>query len=213
MILVRTKLYELEKRIAGVISVGFHPLVIPSLTLYILLRQYGLHQTAGTEKLWLLLGLVLVTTLLLPSVMIWLMMKAGLVGSLSLKRREDRMGPVLITAVFFYLTYYLARQFEIAPEFYVYMLGATLLAIVSLLITIYWKISLHMVAAGGSTAAFAEYAILSGKIMPEALIACVVVSGLIGFARLRLSAHKPAEVYGGYLLGFGLIWAVYLLIK
>lgn len=213
MILAVTKLYEWEKRFAGLISVVFHPLVIPTLTLYILLRQYGLHQIAGNDQLWILLALVMGTTFVLPALMIWLMVKAGLVGSLSLKRREERMGPVLVTAVFFYLTYYIAKRFDIAPEFYVYMLGATLLAIVSLLITIYWKISLHMVAAGGSTAAFAEYSLLTGKIMPEVLIACVLVSGLVGFARLKLSAHKPAEVYGGYLLGFGLIWTVYLLIR
>lgn len=205
--------HDWEKRLAGLISVILHPLLIPTITLYILLRQNGLHSPDGSERQWLLLGLVFTTTFVLPALMIWLMLKAGLIGSLSMKRREERMGPVLVTALFFYLTYYIARKMDIAPEFYVYMLGATLLAIVSLLITIYWKISLHMVAAGGSTAAFAEYALLSGSPMSGALIACLIISGMIGFARLRVAAHKPGEVYAGYILGFGLIWAVYLLIR
>ncbi len=202
-----------EQRLAGFISVVLHPLLIPTITLYILLRQNGLHHSDGSERQWIFLGLVSMTTFVLPALMIWLMVKTGFVGSLSMKRREERMGPVLVTALFFYLTYYIARKMNIAPEFYVYMLGATLLAIVSLLITIYWKISLHMVAAGGSTAAFAEYALLSGSPMQGALIACLILSGTVGFARLKLSAHKPAEVYTGYLLGFGLIWTVYLLIR
>ena len=37
----------------------------------------------------------------------------------------------------------------------------------------------------------------------QLLMLVALVAGLVGSARLWLRAHEPAEVYGGYLVGFG----------
>lgn len=39
----------------------------------------------------------------------------------------------------------------------------------------------------------------------------LIVSGLLGFARLKLNAHKPFQVYTGFLLGFFVMLTVILL--
>ena len=36
--------------------------------------------------------------------------------------------------------------------------------------------------------------------MPFMLI--IVIAGLLGSARMKLGAHVPPEIYGGYLIGF-----------
>jgi membrane-associated phospholipid phosphatase len=36
------------------------------------------------------------------------------------------------------------------------------------------------------------------------LIAVLLVSGIVAYARLRLNAHTPAQVYTGFLLGFAI---------
>jgi membrane-associated phospholipid phosphatase len=36
----------------------------------------------------------------------------------------------------------------------------------------------------------------------DMLIVLVLIAGIVGAARLRLSAHKPAEIVVGWLVGF-----------
>ena len=43
------------------------------------------------------------------------------------------------------------------------------------------------------------------------LILAILVSGCIGFARLRLNAHNPLQVYAGFLVGFLTVLTVYIL--
>jgi len=38
----------------------------------------------------------------------------------------------------------------------------------------------------------------------------ILVSGLIGFARLKLQAHTPAQIYAGFILGFFTIFVLFL---
>jgi membrane-associated phospholipid phosphatase len=35
------------------------------------------------------------------------------------------------------------------------------------------------------------------------LMVLFVVAGLVGYARLRLNAHNPLQVYAGFLVGMG----------
>lgn len=41
------------------------------------------------------------------------------------------------------------------------------------------------------------------------LIGCILACGAVGSARLALHAHKPNEIYGGFILGFTLCFGVY----
>jgi membrane-associated phospholipid phosphatase len=78
------------------------------------------------------------------------------------------------------------------------------------LITSFWKISAHQTAMGGWVAVVA---VLSTKFTSEPLfyylLLIILLSGLFGTARLYLNAHRPAEIYGGFLLGFGICFPVY----
>ena len=38
--------------------------------------------------------------------------------------------------------------------------------------------------------------------MSVALIAIILLSGIVAYARLKLNAHTPSQVYSGFVLGF-----------
>jgi hypothetical protein len=39
----------------------------------------------------------------------------------------------------------------------------------------------------------------------------ILISGIAGFARLKLEEHRPSEIYAGYLLGFSVMAIVFLI--
>ncbi|HOI32716.1 MAG: hypothetical protein PHG67_05135 [Bacteroidales bacterium] len=200
-----------EKQVAKLLSVIFHPLLIPVWAYLALIWRADLIMLRiPYTMIWKLAGLVFITTFLFPLSIILLMLKFKLISSLQMPSRQERIAPLLVTAVFFYLTFYLLKHLQIAPVLYVYMLGATLLAIIASAINLWWKISLHMIGLGAITGAFTGLALLSPGSFYLLLILSVLISGLVGAARLILLAHKPIEVYTGFFTGYLLMLNIFL---
>ncbi|MBS4056182.1 MAG: hypothetical protein KGZ82_02565 [Bacteroidales bacterium] len=211
--MMTSSLSKAEHFSAQLTSIVLHPLFIPCWTLIIMLRNSNFTSfEVPVQSQLTLIALVLTITFVLPALMIFLMYRIRMISSLTLQLRRERPAPILITAIFFYLTYYLLKQLNIAPVFSFYMLGGTILGLISLFITVYWKVSLHMLALGGSTAAIVCFAWILEKPMLPAITGMVLASGLTGFARLRLGAHHPLQIYGGYAIGYGIITILYLIV-
>jgi len=46
--------------------------------------------------------------------------------------------------------------------------------------------------------------------MPLLIIGSIIISGLLGSARIRLNAHTPAQVYSGFITGISLMMLLFL---
>lgn len=198
---------------AKFISILFHPLLIPTWA-YLLIAFQGnlMVLQIPQDALWLIGSMVFTISAVIPALIILLMFRLRIISSLSMYVREDRTGPVVIAALFFYLTYYMLNELQFAPVFGFYMLGASSLAIVGMFINFWWKISLHLIAFGGFTGALTSLASHVNEIYIFNLIVVVLLSGFVGYARLKLRAHQPSEVYAGFLLGFAFMYLIFLLI-
>ena len=203
----------MENKIAGVISYLFHPLLIPLYTLLFLLNMnvYFALIIPGSFKLFLI-GVILLTTMLIPLGFFFLLHRRKLIISFFMETREERIYPLLVTGIFYYLTYYLLKGFHISPIFSFYMLGATFLVVLALVINFYRKISLHMLGVGG---AFGMMLGLSFNLSLDLIyfvLTALLLSGGVGFARLQTGSHKPSEIYSGFLLGAVVMFLLFFLI-
>ena len=94
----------MEKRIAQVISVAFYPLFVPTYAFAILLTMPAYFSILlPPAAKWMVIGLVFLTTCLLPTVLIFLMIKSGIVTTAYLSKREDRTMPYIVSIIFFNL--------------------------------------------------------------------------------------------------------------
>jgi len=204
---------QTETTLANFFSVIFHPLLIPAWAYLALVWQGNLLLLRVPFNLvWTLGGLIFLTTFLLPTAIILLMLCFKMISSLSMPLRSERIGPLVVTAIFFYMTYYLLKQLQIAPVIYLYMLGATLLAVISAAVTLWWKISLHSMGVGALVGAFAGLALLSPANYSFLLIVSLLMAGITASSRLLLSAHKPAEIYAGFATGASLMFTLFMLV-
>jgi len=204
---------QTETTLAKFFSVIFHPLLIPAWAYLALVWQGNLLLLRVPFNLvWTLGGLIFLTTFLLPTAIILLMLRFKMISSLSMPLRSERIGPLVVTAIFFYMTYYLLKQLQIAPVIYLYMLGATLLAVISAAVTLWWKISLHSMGVGALVGAFAGLALLSPANYSFLLIVSLLMAGITASSRLLLSAHKPAEIYAGFTTGASLMFTLFMLV-
>jgi len=204
---------QTETTLAKFFSVIFHPLLIPAWAYLALIWQGNLLLLRIPFNLvWTLAALIFLTTFLLPTAIVLLMLRFKMISSLSMPFRSERIGPLVVTAIFFYMTYYLLKQLQIAPVIYLYMLGATLLAVISAAVTLWWKISLHSMGVGALVGAFAALALLSPANYSFLLILSLLMAGITASSRLILSAHKPAEIYAGFATGASLMFTLFMLV-
>src|SRR5690606_34994874 len=115
---------------------------------------------------------------------------------------KERRLPYLITVGFYFLTYYLLKNAQLPNIYLLMLLGATLSVMLSLIINLSWKISAHLVGMGGLVGGILGLSIRLGMNLIYPLAISILLTGLIGYARLRLSSHSPAQVYIGFLVGF-----------
>lgn len=116
---------------------------------------------------------------------------------------------MFISGLIFFAGYYFLSLIHSVPTFVLKYISATIITIyASLIITFYWKISIHMVGIGGLAGGLLAFAFMLGLDIHLLMSLIFAVAGLIGVARLYLKAHNPAQVYAGFMLGFVMVFTV-----
>jgi hypothetical protein len=80
------------------------------------------------------------------------------------------------------------------------ILGAILIVLLAGIISRFWKISLHLLAIGGVVGIFIALQLMEGGVLYLLLI-FILLSGILGVARIKQKAHNHTQVYVGFLLG------------
>lgn len=200
----------MERRIAQITSYIFHPLLMP---FYMMLIVFSLNTYISSiikfDYKLIVLGYVFLITFIFPVVMVFVFKKMKLVQSLQMENRQERTLPYLTVIIFYYSLYYLMKSAGM-PSFYLLVfLAIILLTIICFFINFKFKISIHTMAIGALTGVLIGLSVRLNISLLSLLVGIIVVSGLVGFARLTLNAHKSIEVYSGYLLGLGFMLGVF----
>ncbi len=196
---------------ARAVSVVFHPLFIPTLGMFILFRlnSYVAHSLTVEARRFILL-LVFVNTAIAPVLAVVLLKRFGHINDWLLQNRAERILPLMISSVMFLLTYYMLFRLPLPSLIYFYVMGGTLLVLMALLVSFFWKISIHTMSMGGLVGFLVVASILLSKDLSLLIVMALLASGLTASARIQLKAHTPAQVYAGFVAGFAGMWVLFL---
>ena len=205
---------KIETRIASLLSALLHPLILPTLGIIILfnLDTYLSYSIPSQAKKFIVL-IIFVNSAVAPLLSILLLKKTGIIKDVLLDNRSERMFPLLLSAVYFFITYYLLRKVALPSIIYFYIIGATILVLLTLIITFRWKISIHMTSIGGFTGFLISLALLLHIDINWLLILTFVASGLLGTSRVKLNAHDLPQVFAGYAMGVGVMLLLFLYLR
>ncbi len=151
-----------------------------------------------------ILGLIFTSTFLLPVISGFAMKRAGQISTMKMENQQERNWPLLMTAIIYIGAYYPLRSRAVPPFIQLYLLGSIVGILFSLVINLRWKISLHMIGAGGLCGAISAIMYVQEIGNPFLLAGCFLLSGILGTARLYLKSHSPAQILAGYISGFAI---------
>ena len=199
--------------LATFISYFFHPVFMPVLLSVVLWRLFPA-AFAGIPPQKLSYGAISLvsTTIFFPLFTVALLKALGFIRSIHMRVSRDRIIPLIATMTFyFWAQQVFSHSFKLTPEdtrelFWPLIIRILLLGsfwgIVLLFIgSIFLKISMHTTAAGGAIGIMIVLLFLSPFNMLSALLATIVIGGIVGTARLVLREHTAAELWMGYAIG------------
>ena len=202
------------RTIALVISVVFQPLLMPSLVFGMVLYAVPESSSIPDEFKDRIFFLILLSTLLIPMITMIGLRLTGKIKSLHMPELSDRKIPFMITTVYFLMTtWFLFQKSEIDPILWQGMAVISVAVLLLTAISFFWKMSAHMTGLGG----LLSVVFVLGSEFPTfkvlyPLLVALVLCGLVASSRLLLQAHKPVEVYAGWLMGFMICWIGFSLI-
>ena len=199
--------------LAKIISALFHPLLVPTYALLLLINLQTHSIIALPEDFrYIIVAFVFLSTFVLPSIIIYILLKIGKIKSLEMQSQQERILPMLIITVAFYGTYYLLKQSAVTGLMSLFMVGATMLVLITLIINYITKISLHMTEWGGLFGTFLGFAISFNYNLMSLLFLIIFLIGIVATARLKLNAHTPLQIYLGFIVGTGVMLFLFFII-
>jgi len=194
--------FNIYEKLAWLVSVIFHPLLMPLYGLVFLLTAPTLIRYLPVEIKQLLLLVVLINNVMIPAGLLMFFRYRKLISSYSIDDRNERVMPLLTTAILYCTTSFIIFRFQIPFFLKSFIFATSVVAIILSMINFWWKISIHSAGAGALTATIL---ILSFKMQADLLwylAAIILASGVILASRLRLNAHEPLQVWAGFATGF-----------
>jgi hypothetical protein len=192
------------KQVAKFISVVFHPLLLTTYLVIILSYYFPSMLMIRKENRMVIVGLVFVFTFVLPAVNLVMLRAFGNIQSLTLQSRRERILPfVFISLLYLLVTFLFYFKLPFSANFEKLMMIVSALVVVSLMITLFYKISIHSIAMGGGIGILLPLNQVTEQmslLWPTAFT--ILVTGLVMSSRLVLDAHSPREVMYGGVVGF-----------
>ena len=194
--------------LAQLLSYGLHPGSLPTVgTLYII---YALPQIFNLESIVRMMSIVLVGTYIIPVIVIYIMTLLGVIESVHLINKKDRIYPYTITTLSALLTSRILTSMGAPVEIIYCSLGCAFILVVSAVLIPFFKSSAHLAGITGFAGLYLgmneKYGSGEFKNMLIIILLCIALA----WARIYLKRHTLKEVLTGSILGFG---SIYLLIS
>jgi len=190
------------KLFSTILSYIFHPLLIPTYGT-LLLFEVNTHMILiPYEGKKLIFWIVFTCTLALPVLFIPLFLFTNIIKSPEMAETKERIIPLMVTFLLYYAGFLFLKSLPLPFFFKAFILSATIIVFLVLIISYFWKISAHLSGLGGITGAFTAMSITLNQNITSILIIMIIISGIVASVRLFKQSHNPPQIYTGWLSAF-----------
>jgi len=192
-----------EKRLAKIISILFHPFLMTTLGVLILLNSGTSLSVVQVEIKRITLVIAFLFSAVFPGAMILILYLTKMIRDIDLSGREERTLPIMLTLILVLFAYFVMRGIPHLADGHVgYMLSPAVGLFILLGLNRWLKPSLHMAGLGGLVGMLLVLVIFYGAQAQYLFSGLILVSGLTASARIRLGLQSLLGVSLGFFTGF-----------
>lgn len=174
------------------LSVLFHPIWLP--------QVFATWKAWGDPQLPQLLLVIFIFLVAFPGAVAALWMWLRVESDWFVMSQANRLVPMVATLIG--LAFFAVANGGLLPERLFQgelMAVLILLVFISILVNLFWKISVHMLSWGAAVAFAAAYVLQGGS--PLLLLTCLLISAAVAWARIHVGSHDRAQVIVGWAAG------------
>lgn len=201
----------MNKLAAKIISIALHPIAMPSFLMLALFNSGTLVSFYPASVKLRIFLLIFVYTFALPLLMLPIFLRQRLVKTIHMFNHTERIIPFLFAFLFYAFSVYTLMGIQGLWVVKMFMLASSIAVFITLAVSFFWKISAHMVGMGGATGFLLVLNLRLGADILEFMILALLLSGVVGTARLSLDEHSPSQIYTGYFVGLASMVTIFLL--
>lgn len=189
-------------RAARAVSGVLHPFLVPLYLMLVLLFSRTIFAHYPPNIKIYLVWVVLLYTMVLPVLSLVVLRSLGKLTDYRVSRRRERYLPLAVGVLCYLLCAMTIAKIPSAFLLRKMMLAAAGCELLCLVVTLRWKISLHLTGMGAATALLALLSIAGVGDLMMPLLAAVVGTGLLASSRLYLGCHNGLQILAGFCGGF-----------
>lgn len=186
---------------AEVLSVIFHPLFIPLYGLLIIYSSPTLLSFIPSRLKSLIFILVVTNNVILPLALAAILYARGAITTFNARDRNERVILLTFALMMYTLTAYLLLRMQVPNLFRAYFISIAVVTLITLLITTFYRLSLHAAGIGGLLVLIIFMIVFYDITTAWQLPAVLVVGGAVMSSRIYLDDHTPSEVWTGLAAG------------
>lgn len=195
-------------RLAKVVSYLFHPVFMPLLGVLLIFNSGIYVAEVPLEFKRFVYAMVILCTTVLPLTLLPAFYIFRSVGKITPNEKQQRIIPLFFTTICFFMGYFMLARYSPVKLINLFLFSCAVVALGTLLISFFWKISLHMAGIGGLIAMIAVISLTYTVDMTVYLSGALLVAGIIASSRLALQEHSIYQVMAGFLVGFLFVGAI-----
>lgn len=189
------------KKLSTGISWGLHPFLLPIYMMAMLLTMTTFAHYPSNVKFYLL-WVVVLYAVIIPVLALGVLRSLGRISDYRVDDRRERMLPLLVGALCYILCAITIAKIPSAMFLRKFMVAAACCEILCLVVSLRWKISLHLTGMGAVVALLVMMNVVGVGNMMVPLMAAVLCAGALASARLYLGCHNGWQVLAGFCGGF-----------
>ncbi len=189
------------EKLARGVSWILHPFFLPLYMLAILLTLTVFAYYPFNVKFYLS-WVVTLYAAIIPLLALGVLRSLGRISDFRIDDRRERYLPLLIGAVCYVLCAVTVAKIPSMVFMRKFMLAAACCEAMCLIVSFYWKISLHLTGMGALVATLVLLNVSGVGNMMAPLMAALFGSGALASARLYLGCHNGWQVLAGFCGGF-----------
>ncbi|MBR1883232.1 MAG: hypothetical protein IJ808_09560 [Muribaculaceae bacterium] len=184
-------------------STVMSPLLMPTYGAFLVLWASVLCLLPSGTRVTVLV-MVLGITCVLPMLAIGVLHHYGLIHDKQFTRRTDRLIPYAFGLLCYVGAAFYLRHIHSPQWFIMFIAGAGLSCLVSMLVNFKWKISAHSAGIGGVVALLFQLHVqgLSAFNLFWVICGTMLLAGVLGTSRLILKNHTVGQVLAGFANGY-----------
>lgn len=189
------------RKIANTLSWVLHPFLLPVYLMALLLTMTTFAFYSTNVKLYFM-WVVALYAIIIPFLTLGILRSLGRISDFRVDDRRERLLPLLIGTVCYVLCALTFAKIPSAIFLRKFMVAAACCEAMCLVVSLRWKISLHLTGMGAIVALLVVMNVVGVGNMLIPLSVAILCAGALASARLYLGCHNPRQVAAGFFGGF-----------